>query len=86
MAELVGQPLALIGPVLGLSDGDAITPQGVALVPAVLANPALGKLPANVVLTVAEAQTIRAAIDAYNEIIAARAEQFDATLVDIHAW
>ena len=47
--------------------------------------PPSGKLPANVVLTAAEAQTIRAAIDAYNEIIAARAEQFDATLVDMHA-
>ena len=85
VAELVGQPLALIGPVLGLSDGDAITPEGVALVPAVLANPALGTLPANVVLTATEAQTIRAAIDAYNEIIAEHAERFDATLVDMHA-
>jgi phospholipase/lecithinase/hemolysin len=85
VAELIGQPLALIGPVLGIGEGDAVTPQGLALAPAVLANPALGPLPANVVLTAAEAQTIRAAIDAYNEIIAARAEQFDATLVDVHA-
>jgi len=85
VAELVGQPLALIGPALGIGVGDAITPQGLALVPAVLANPALGPLPANVVLTAAEAQTIRAAIDAYNEVIAVRAEQFGATLVDVHA-
>jgi lysophospholipase L1-like esterase len=85
VAELVGQPLALIGPALGIGDGDAITPQGLALVPAVLANPALGPLPANVVLTAAETQTVRAAIDVYNEIIAARAAQFDATLVDVHA-
>lgn len=85
VAELVGQPLALIGPALGIGEGDAVTPQGLALVPAVLANPALGPLPATVVLTAAEAETIRAAIDAYNETIAARAAQFDATLVDVHA-
>jgi lysophospholipase L1-like esterase len=85
VAELVGLPLALIGPALGIAEGDAITPQGLALVPAVLANPALGPLPATAVLTAAEAQTIRAAIDAYNEIIAVRAEQFGATLVDVHA-
>ena len=60
VAVLIGQPLALIGPVLGIGDGDAVTPQGLALVPAILANPALGPLPGNVVLTFAEAQTIRA--------------------------
>ena len=42
-------------------------------------------LPGNVVLTFAEAETIRGAIAAYNDIIAARAEQFGATLVDVHS-
>ncbi len=85
VAVLIGQPLALIGPVLGIGAGDAVTPQGLALVPAILANPALGPLPGNVVLTFAEAETIRGAIAAYNGIIAARAEQFGATLVDVHS-
>ena len=83
VAALVGQPLALIGPVLGLGAGDAVTPQGLALVPVILGNPALGPLPGNMVLTFAEAETIRAAIAAYNDVIEDRARQFDATLVDV---
>ena len=83
-AAFVGLPLATIGPVLGIGSGDAITPNGLALISSILANPALGPLPDAVVLTSAEAITIRSAIDAYNAIITAQAELHGATLVDVH--
>jgi hypothetical protein len=84
VAQLVGLPLGAIAPLLGIAPGDSVTPNGLALIPSILANPALGPLPPNVVLTSAEAITIRAAIDAYNSIIAGQAAQYDAVLVDVH--
>jgi hypothetical protein len=84
VAQLVGLPLGAIAPLLGIAPGDSVTPNGLALIPSILANPALGPLPPNVVLTSGEAITIRGAIDAYNSIIAAQAAQYDAVLVDVH--
>ena len=85
VAQLVGVPLAVIGPILGIQDGDSVTPAGLAMIPAILANPPAGPLPPNVVLTGGEAATIRGVVDAYNAVIANNARIYGATLVDAHA-
>lgn len=84
VALVVGQPLATIGPPLGLAAGDRVTPDAFPLILAILAGHAQGPLPANVVLTAAEASTIRAAVDGYNGAIAAEAARYDGVVVDIH--
>jgi len=84
VAEELGLPLFVIEPILGISSGDFVTPDAIPLILARLANPSLGPLPANVILTAANATTIRAFVDAYNAIIANQAREAGATLVDIH--
>jgi lysophospholipase L1-like esterase len=85
IAEAVGLPISVIDAILGIGPGDLVTPQGIALIPAILANPSLGPLPASVVLTKAGASQIRAAVDAYNEIIATETFANGGALVDIHS-
>jgi len=84
VAALIGLPLPVIGPVLGIGPGDFVTPDAFPLIQAILANPSLGPLPGNVVLNAGEVATIRAAIEAYNAFIAAKAQEKGAALVDIH--
>jgi hypothetical protein len=84
LATLVGLPLASIAPLLGVADVDAITPDGLGLAGAIVAGLAPGPLPADVVLTAAEAIEIRAAIGEYNTFIAMQVGQYGATLVDVH--
>ncbi len=85
VAETVGLPLSIIGPILGIQDGDFVTPDALPLIPAILHDPALGPLPGNVVLTAAEVVQIRAAVASYNQIIESQARAKGAALVDIHA-
>ena len=59
VALMTGQPLE----VLRLSHGDFVTPDAFPLILARLANPALGKLPGNVVLDKSEVEIIRDRID-----------------------
>jgi len=80
----IGQPLTVLGPLLGIGAGDFVTPDAFPLILARLANPALGKLPANVVLDKAEVEIIRDRIDDFNLVIAKQARKNDAALVDIH--
>ena len=47
-------PLSVIGPILGIGPGDFLTPDAFPLIPAIIANPALGPLPGNVVLNSVE--------------------------------
>jgi lysophospholipase L1-like esterase len=86
VAAQIGVPLNIIGPVLGIGPGDFLTPDAFALIPAILANPASGPLPGNVVLDAGEVATIRSTIDQYNSFIALQAQAHGAALVDIHAF
>jgi lysophospholipase L1-like esterase len=84
VAQQVGFPLAVIGPILGIGPGDFVTPSAAPLIAARLANPTLGPLPDAVVLTAVEATSIRATVDAYNVFISAKAKSVGAAVVDIH--
>jgi len=85
IAQEVGLPLSVIGPILGIDEGDLVTPEGVALIPGILANPSTGPLPANVVLTSKKVIETKLIVDAYNVIIAFEAFEHGDTLVDIHS-
>ena len=84
VAAQIGLPLFVIGPILGIGPGDFVTPDAFPLIQAILANPALGPLPASVVLTAAGAATIQSAVSAYNDFITSEARANGAALVDIH--
>jgi lysophospholipase L1-like esterase len=84
VAQIIGIPLQAIGPLLGIAPGDFVTPGAFALIPQILANPALGPLPGNVVLTASEAQTIQNAVNNYNRFIAAQVQAKRAALVDVN--
>lgn len=86
VAALVRLPLALIGPILGIGPGDFVTPDALALIPAILGGLTAGPLPADVVLDAAEVAQIQAATAAYNAVIAAQARAKGAALVDIHGF
>jgi hypothetical protein len=84
IAKEVGLPLFVIGPILGIHEGDLVTPEGVALIPGILANPGTGPLPASVVLTAQNVIKTKLIVDAYNAIIEIEAFEHGATVVDIH--
>ncbi len=84
VAAEVGLPLSFIGPILGIGAGDFVLADAFALIQAILANPSLGPLPANVVLTADGAKQIRTAVDGYNAFIGSEAQAKGAALVDIH--
>jgi lysophospholipase L1-like esterase len=83
-AALVGLPLAVIGPILGIGAGDFVTPEAFPLIAAILADPTLGPLPGSVVLDAGEVAVIRAVIAGFNAVIAAQAAARGAALVDVH--
>jgi len=84
VAAEVGQPLAIIGPILGIAAGDFVMPGAAPLIFAILSNPSLGPLPDSLVLRAAQVVQIQTAVNAYNEIIGDEAEEHGAGLVDIH--
>ncbi len=84
VAEEIGLPLNVIGPILGIGPGDFVTPDAFPLIVAILANPSLGPLPSSVILHAAQIAQIQAAVDSYNQIIAAEAQSHGAALVDSH--
>ena len=84
IAASVGLPLTVIGPVLGLADGDFVTPDAFELIGLILAGAMPGPLPGNVVLDAGEVATIRAATQQFNLIIALEALSRRAALVDVH--
>jgi lysophospholipase L1-like esterase len=84
IAANVGLPLTVIGPVLGLADGDFVTPDAFELIGLILAGAMPGPLPGNVVLDAGEIATIRAATRQFNLIIALEALSRRAALVDVH--
>jgi lysophospholipase L1-like esterase len=84
IAQEVGLPLFVIGPILGIHEGDLVTPEGVALIPGILANPSTGPLPSSVVLTLQKVIETTLIVDAYNVIIEFEAIEHGATVVDVH--
>ena len=86
VAATVGAPLDAIGPVLGIAEGDFVTPDAFGLIGAILGGVIPGPLPDDVVLDAGEVAEIRTATDAFNGIIADKAEEVGAALVDIHTF
>ena len=84
VAAQIGLPLDVIGPILGIGPGDYVTPDAFPLILERLANPMLGPLPGNVVLTAAEVTVIQNTTDAYNAIIAEQAAARGIPVVDIN--
>src|SRR5207249_798046 len=84
VAAIVGLPLPVVGPLLGIDRGDFVTPDAFPLIPGILAVPASAPLPGSVVLDAGEVETIRSAIRRFNAIIAHEAKETGAALVDIH--
>lgn len=85
IAKEVGLPLSVIGPILGIQAGDLVTPEGVALIPGILADPSTGPLPSSVVLTAAKVTQTQSILRSYNAIIEIEAIAHGATVVNIHA-
>lgn len=85
IAAQIGLPLTIVGPILGIRAGEYVTPSALPLIPGILANPATGPLPPNVVLNIAEVATVRAAVNNYNAFIAAQVAEKNGVLVDINA-
>ena len=85
LAAQIGLPLAVIGPILGIRAGEYVTPSALPLIPGILANPSTGPLPPNVILDTAEVAQVRAAVNAYNAVIAAKVAEKSGVLVDINA-
>jgi hypothetical protein len=85
IAEETGLSLFAIEALLGVGPDDYVLPAGVALIPSILTNPAMGPLPSSDVLRALQVIELRALIDAYNLIIALQALEHGAVLVDVHS-
>ncbi len=85
VAELVGAPLDVVGPALGIMAGDYVLLDALPRIEAILTGTSAGPLPASVVLTAAEAAAIRGTVNQYNAIIASEAAAHGAALVDINS-
>lgn len=83
VAARVGLPLDLLTPRLGIRSGDFVTPAAFSLIPGILGG-APGPLPANTVLTAAEAAVIRARVNAFNSFIADQARLNGFALADVN--
>ena len=86
VAELVGLPLDLIGPLLGIESGDFVTPDAMPLIGAILSEIIPGPLPDYVVLTASEVAMIRAYNKTFNDIITTQAKAKGAALLDAHTF
>ncbi len=86
VAETVGLPLTILGPVLGIASGDFVTLDAFDTILKILQGLTPGPLPGNVVVDAGEVAAIRAATAAYNAHIAAEAKAKGAALVDIHEF
>jgi hypothetical protein len=84
VATLAGAPLAAIGPVLGIGQGDFVTPDAFPLIQGILTGATQGPLPGNVVLAAGEAAAVRATVRAYNDFIAEQAALRGAALADVN--
>jgi hypothetical protein len=84
VADLVGLPLDVIGPPLGIGVGDFVLPDAVPVIGPILGGQASGPLPANLVLTAAEVALIQDAVVQYNEVIETQARAHRVPVVDVN--
>jgi len=84
IAKETGLPLFVIAQLLGIHPGDLVTPEGVDLIPGILADPSAGPLPSGLVLTLPKVIETQLIVDAYNAIIGFEVFVHGDTLVDIH--
>lgn len=90
-AALIGLPLSVLQPILGIGPGDFLTPDAfdcaanTLCISNILTGISPGPLPANVVLDVGEVAVIRSATAEFDAFIAAQAQAKGAALVDIRA-
>ncbi len=88
--QLTGVSAEILGPLLGISTGDLITPNGLVAVEANLQAIARLQLPTALptedVLTPAEVATVQAMVDSYNAAIAQAVAANGGTLVDVHSY
>ena len=84
VAAIVGLPLSVVGPLLGIEAGDFVTPDAFPLIPGILGTPGSGPLPDSVVLDAGKVAIIRQAIKRFNTIIQTEADLVGAAVVDIH--
>lgn len=84
VAALVGLPLTVVGPPLGIDSGDFVLPDAVPLIGPILAGQVPGPLPANLVLDATEVAVIQKAVTRFNRIIEEHAKANHAALVDVH--
>ncbi len=83
LAAMVGAPLPIIGPVLGIEEGDFVTGFGLELVPKILKGEMPGPLPGTVVLTFEEAITVKTAVATMNGFIAQLSQIMGFPVVDV---
>ena len=81
----MGVPVELLEVALGVGPEDYVTLPGLDMASRILGGTLPGPLPDTMVLDTEEAQQIRERTDLFNAIIAAKAEQYGSTLVDIRA-
>jgi len=81
LAELIGAPLDVIGPVLGIGAGDYVLPDAVAVI---ATQGVTGPLPADLILDATEVAQIRRAVDRFNKVIEGQAKAHHAAVVDVH--
>jgi phospholipase/lecithinase/hemolysin len=86
VSAATGLPPSLLEFVLGIGPGDFVLPDAFPLITAILTESIPGPLPANVVLDAAEIASIRETTAGYNAIIATKAAEKGAALVDIHGF
>jgi phospholipase/lecithinase/hemolysin len=84
-AAIMGAPLSVIGPVLGIEAGDYLTPEAFTVIPQILAGNSAGTLPPGYVLSRDEVAQVRNAMQSFNNVIATVAREKGAPLVDTNA-
>lgn len=84
VALLLNLPSAFVNARLGIADGDYVTPAALPLIAAILGGASTAPLPANTVLTKAEAATIRERVAGFNRFIARQANRNGFALADIN--
>jgi len=84
LAETIGEDLSVIGPILGITIGDFITLEGLAMVEKILAGTQKPILPDRVVLDSTEVEQAQQAVDRVNEFIDDEAYRRDIPVVDIN--
>ena len=84
-SQETGLPTSVLSGILGIVPGDYVNPTGTAQVLPILTGAQKGPITDAGVLSAAEVVTVQAQVNSFNQVIAAQAQQANATLVDINA-